>query len=222
MFRRSGRRFADKTVRQANFGHLKPRRQRCCRPVAPVLLAQSRRTRDGRQHAEDRLDRHGAHGVPHGGAPAEEGPRRLDLESHPVEGRAAGEVGRQGRGQALRARGLRRGVLHRVDRQGPRAGLLRGSWRGARPQRQGAGRIRRLLDHRARGVRRHPVAAEGPRLGFHRLPGERQRQGDQGRQAVRSGLGAGGAVSPGRAADRGVRAERRVLRRRACARSLTT
>ena len=48
------------------------------------------------------------------------------------------QVRRQDRRQALRARGLRRGVLHRVDRQGPRGGLFRQARRGARPQRQAA------------------------------------------------------------------------------------
>ena len=47
-------------------------------------------------------------------------------------------------------------VLHRVHRQGPRRGLFRQARRGARPQRQAAGGLRRLLDHRAGGIRRDP------------------------------------------------------------------
>ena len=49
---------------------------------------------------------------------------------------------------------------------------------------------------------------------FRCRAGERQRQGDQGRQAVRRGVGSGSRLQDRDAADRGVRATRRLLRRR--------
>ena len=47
-------------------------------------------------------------------------------------------------------------------------------------------RVRRLLDHRGRGIGRDPEAAEGAQRRLRLRAGERQRQGHQGRQAVSS------------------------------------
>ena len=60
---------------------------------------------------------------------------------------------------------------------------------------QGAADPGRLLDHRGRGLRRHPQALDRSRRELHRLPGQRQRQGDQGRQAVGGRLRPGGRLS---------------------------
>ena len=57
--------------------------------------------RNGNQHAESRLDRHGPHGLSHGRAAAQGRLRGLDLEPHARQGRAAGHAGRQDRRQAL-------------------------------------------------------------------------------------------------------------------------
>ena len=51
---------------------------------------------------KDRLDRHGPHGLSHGRAPAQGRLRRLDLEPHARQGRAAGGQGRQGRRSTCR------------------------------------------------------------------------------------------------------------------------
>ena len=58
----------------------------------------NRRRRD--EDTDDRLDRHGPHGLRDGGVAVESRLRRLDLEPHPLEGRAADENRRQGRGKS--------------------------------------------------------------------------------------------------------------------------
>ncbi len=87
---------------------------------------------------KDRLDRDGPHGLPDGGAAVEGRLRRLDLEPHPRQGRAARQVRRQDRRQAQRS--LRHGhrVLHRRRGQGRRAGLFRQGRRAIRQQDAGA------------------------------------------------------------------------------------
>ena len=116
---------------------------------------------NGTEHAKGRLDRHGPHGLSDGRAAAQGRLRRLDLESHPLQGRAARQDRRQGRRQAQRSRRHGRGVLDRRRRQGRRAGLSRQGRRSLRQQ--DAGRVRRLLDHLGRGVRRNPQAPDGAR-----------------------------------------------------------
>ena len=74
--------------------------------------------------------------------------------------------------------------------------------------------VGRLLVDLGRGVRRHPQAPEGKGRELHRRAGVRQRQGDQGRQAVVGGVRSGSRRQDRDAADRGVRAAGRVLCRR--------
>ena len=107
---------------------------------------------NGTEHAEGRMDRDGPHGLPDGGAAAQGRLRRLDLEPHPRQGRAARQVRRQDRRQAVRSfeHGYR--FLDRRGGQGRRAGLFRQGWRAFRQQ--DAGRVRGLLDHRGRGIGR--------------------------------------------------------------------
>ncbi len=109
---------------------------------------------------EDRLDRHGSHGLPHGRAAAQEGPRRLDLEPHEVQGRAAAP--------SPAARSSTSSPISRAATWcSPSSRPARTSSEvyfgdhgvTARPQQQPAEGVRRLLDHRGRGVRRHPQAA---------------------------------------------------------------
>ncbi len=88
-------------------------------------------------------------------------------------------------------------------------------------------RVRRLLDHRGRGVGRDPQAPQGARRRLRLRAGHRQRQGDQGRQAVVGLLRPGGGIQEGRGDDQGVRAEGRrptsaTASSRASARSRTT
>ena len=89
----------------------------------------------------------------------------------------------------------------------------------SQPRRQDAADRGRLLDHRGRGIRRDPRQAQAARRRFRRRAGERQRQGDQGRQAFRRRLRPGSRLQDGDAADRSVRAARRVLCRRRRARA---
>ena len=97
----------------------------------------------------------------------------------------------------VRPRRRRRGVLDRLDRQGPRAGLFR-QGRRHRPRRQDAEDLRRLLDHRGRGVGRDPRPAQAARRRLRRRAGQRQRQGDQGRQALGGALRPRGRLQDGR------------------------
>ena len=48
---------------------------------------------NGTEHATDRMDRHGPHGLSDGRAAAEGRLRRIDLEPHPRQGRAACQIG---------------------------------------------------------------------------------------------------------------------------------
>src|SRR3954465_14878228 len=113
----------------------------------PCYRAANAGENDGWKCAKDRLDRHGPHGLPHGRAAAQGRPRRLDLEPYQVEGRAAGEVRREDRGQAVRAGGLRCGVLDRLDRERPGGGLFRRQRRDAWAQQRTAESVRRLLHY---------------------------------------------------------------------------
>ena len=63
-----------------------------------------------------------------------------------------------------------------------------------RPQRQAAEDLRRLLDHRGRGLRRDPRTAQGARRRIRGGADLRQRQGDQGRQAVGGAVGRGSGL----------------------------
>ena len=178
-------------------------------------------SRYGEERAEDRLDRHGPHGLSHGGAAAQGRLRRLHLEPHARQGRAARRQGRQGGRQARRsgrpstwcsrscrpARTSRRSISARTAwRAAARAGCRR-SWSTARPSRS----------RNSAAIRERLQAA---RQRLRGLAGERQRQGDQGRQAVGGGLRPRGRLQGRDADDRGVRAARRLLcgRRRARAR----
>ena len=92
----------------------------------------------GTEHATDRMDRHGPHGLSDGRAAPEGRLRRLDLEPHPLQGRAARQVRRQDRRQAFRSRRHGRGVLDRRRRQGRRGGLFRQGRRAVRQRRRRA------------------------------------------------------------------------------------
>ena len=119
--------------------------------------------RDVEECAKDRLDRHRPHGSSHGGTPAQGRPRRDDLEPHPRQGRAAGRQGRQDRRQA-RPTSPAATWCSRSCPTGKDLEQVFSARTASLPvQRQSAGRVRRLLDHFGRGVRRHPQAAEGAR-----------------------------------------------------------
>ena len=113
----------------------------------------------------------------------------------------------------------RRAVLDSRHRQ-ERAGRAVRQERRVQPGRPDSADRGRLLDHRGRGIRGDPRQAQAARRRLRRRAGERQRQGDQGRQAVRGGVGPGSGVQDRDAADRDIRAARRVLcgRRRTRAR----
>ena len=76
----------------------------------------------------------------------------------------------------------------------------------SQPGRQDAADRGRLLDHRGRGIGGDPRQAQTARRRFRRRSGERQRQGDQGRQTVRRGVRSGSRLQNRDAADRSVRA----------------
>ena len=147
----------------------------------------------------------------HGGTPAEGRLRRRHLEPHPVQGRAARREGRQGRGQALRTRRT--------------ATWCSPSSRPARTSsRSISARTASLTGNKTPGMFvdcstiavddsvdiRAKLKERGAE--FVCCAGERQRQGDQGRQAVGGVLGAGGRVPQGRAAGPGGGTQGRVLR----------
>ena len=152
-------------------------------------IATVEETGNGEQQPENRLDRHGPHGLSHGRAAAQGRLRRLDLEPHPRQGRAAGGQGRQDRRQALRSRT----ASTCCSRSSPTGKDVEEVYFGkdgvvTSQRRQAAEDLRRLLDHRGRGVRRDPRQAQGARRRFRRGAGVRQRQGDQGRPAVGGAL----------------------------------
>src|SRR6266851_5768031 len=66
------------------------KRLRSCHKAATAAGTESTEERGyGEERTKDRLDRHGPHGIPHGGTPAEGRPRPLHLEPHALQGRAA-------------------------------------------------------------------------------------------------------------------------------------
>ena len=79
--------------------------------------------------------------------------------------------------------------------------------------------LRRLLDHLGRGIRRDPRPAQPARQRVRRGAGERQCQGDQGRQALRRRLRQRGRLQDGHADAGGDRAAGRLLRGRRRARA---
>ena len=117
-----------------------------------------------------------------------------------------------------RSRRLRRGVLDRLDRQGPRSRSMFGK-DGVALRRQAAEDRGRLLDHLGRGVGAIRKRLKEHGADFVCRAGVRQRQGDQGRQAVVGRLRPGSRLQGDDAADRGVRAAGVVLCRRGRARA---
>ena len=108
----------------------------------------------------------------------------------------------------LKERGRR--VLDRLHRQGPGAGLFRQE-RRHRPSRQDPEDLRRLLDHLGGGVGVDPRPPCPARQRIRRRAGERQCQGDQGRQALHRRLRQRGGLQGGHADDRGGGAAGRLL-----------
>ena len=139
--------------------------------------------------AEDRLDRHGPHGLSHGGAPAQGRLRRLDLEPHPRP-RPSRSPPRAARSSTSSPISPASTCCSRSSSTGKDVEEVYFGKNGVhRPQRQAAEDLRRLLDHRGRGIRRRS-ASKLKQLGadFVAAPVSRQRQGDQGRQALRGRL----------------------------------
>ena len=186
-----------------------------CRESGPPLKHHDGRVTDaaiaeeshGRQHPTHRLDRHGPHGLPHGRAPAQGRPRRVDLEPHARQGRAAGEARRQGRRQARRsrraatscsrssrpARTWRRSISASTAWCTAATASCRPCSSTARPSRvEESAAIRARLQELGVGLPRRPVSGNAKVIKAGKL------------SAVASGPE--GAVPPGRAADRGVRA----------------
>ena len=160
---------------------------------------------DGLRHVHDqtgeehdktfpRLDRHGTHGLSDGRAAAEGRPFGCDLEPDPRQGRAAGED-RAARSSIARtslpartscSRWCRRARISSRSISATTASSQR-----LRPAPENPGRL--LLD-RGRAVGGDPRAAEAAGLRIRQLPGQRQRQDRQGRQALHGRLRPEGGV----------------------------
>ena len=163
-------------------------------------LNNSTRRRQPWPAAQHRLDRHWGAWASRWRRSSQGRQLRERLEPHARQGRAAGQTGRarSSRRPAALA-GLRCRVPDGLHRQGCRPGVLRQGRRRVRRQGQGCPGFRGLLVDLGRGIRRLPRAPCRAGRRPHRGAGQRQRQGGEGRQALRRRLRPEGGVRHGEA-----------------------
>ena len=123
--------------------------------------------RDVEECSEDRLDRNRPHGLAHGGTPAQGRPRR-DASGIGLARRPSHSLPRAAR-SSTSSLTLRHATS--CFRSCPRARIWNRCYFGKDGVLSGNGkiprRLRRLLDHLGRGIRRHPQAAESARRRLH-------------------------------------------------------